>query len=278
MIEDGVDFVLDPANNTIKFRDKSQCVGDCWSNSRGDLYSTPLSAFQAQLKYSNQFDHYTILSVQNNQTNYLYTYKTYDGLPIYYIQISHVNAEEKLKTIPITSLASQVITQAEKDDAEAKAYVSTVAQDLLEHDEDVQKAVVAQADDSQKDSEDQPVSVPSTSGNSTNATPPPDDEDDSAYNVAKNGGKDSGFYKNNLERPTNELQKGIRSLQKQIDNHRALIKNPKQAMQEQGKGDWTKLDPRQQKALLEKKWPSDIQRQMQQKSILEGILKNRGEL
>lgn len=47
-------------------------------------------------------------------------------------------------------------------------------------------------------------------------------------------------------------------------------------MQDQGKGDWSKLDPRQQQALIEKKWPSDIQRQLQQKQILEGILKERG--
>jgi hypothetical protein len=36
---------------------------------------------------------------------------------------------------------------------------------------------------------------------------------------------------------------------------------------------WKSLDPRQQKALIDKKWPSDIQRQTEQLEILEGLLK-----
>ena len=48
-------------------------------------------------------------------------------------------------------------------------------------------------------------------------------------------------------------------------------------MKRLGKGDWDSLDPRQQKALLEKKWPSDIQRQKETIEIFKGILKERGE-
>lgn len=48
-------------------------------------------------------------------------------------------------------------------------------------------------------------------------------------------------------------------------------------MKNLGKGDWESLDPRQQKALLEKKWPSDVARQEEQKSILQGIIKERGD-
>ncbi len=51
---------------------------------------------------------------------------------------------------------------------------------------------------------------------------------------------------------------------------------PSGMMEELGKGDWDSLDPRQQRALLEKKWPSDIKRQREQKNILEGILSERG--
>ena len=61
-------------------------------------------------------------------------------------------------------------------------------------------------------------------------------------------------------------------MQRQIDEHMALIKNPKETMEKLGKGDWDALDPRQQKALIEKKWPSDIQRQVEQQDILKGIL------
>lgn len=98
-----------------------------------------------------------------------------------------------------------------------------------------------------------------------------------AYEIAKNGGKNSGFLKNNVERTSKELQKGIQSIQKQIEEHSSLIKNPRETMKNLGKGDWESLDPRQQKALLEKKWPSDVARQEEQKSILQGIIKERGD-
>ncbi|MDY6930139.1 MAG: RHS repeat-associated core domain-containing protein, partial [Pseudomonadota bacterium] len=96
------------------------------------------------------------------------------------------------------------------------------------------------------------------------------------FDLAKSGGKHSGFLKNNMSRTSEELQKGVSKLQKQIETHEALIKNPAGMMKKLGKGDWNSLDPRQQKALLEKKWPSDIQRQREQQSILQGILDERG--
>jgi len=39
--------------------------------------------------------------------------------------------------------------------------------------------------------------------------------------------------------------------------------------------DFESLDPRERKALVETKWPDDIIRQQEQKSILEGILTER---
>ncbi len=95
---------------------------------------------------------------------------------------------------------------------------------------------------------------------------------ESAYDIAKNGGTHSGFYKNYLNKTTKELKSGIEKLQKQIDEHTELIKNPAEMMKKLDKGEWEKLDPRQQKALLEKKWPSDIQRQKEQQDILRGLL------
>ena len=38
---------------------------------------------------------------------------------------------------------------------------------------------------------------------------------------------------------------------------------------------WSKLDPREQEALVNKKWPSDIARQREQVQILKGLLKER---
>lgn len=94
----------------------------------------------------------------------------------------------------------------------------------------------------------------------------------SAYEAAKSGGKHAGFLKNYAGKSAAQLKKGIQGLQKQIDEHSALINDPAGTMKKLGKGDWNALDPRQQKALLERKWPGDIQRQTEQQNILKGLL------
>ncbi|WP_394336049.1 pre-toxin TG domain-containing protein [Bacillus safensis] len=89
-----------------------------------------------------------------------------------------------------------------------------------------------------------------------------------AYDVAKSGGKHSGFYKQYIDKSPDQIKKGINSIDKQIAEHRDKIKNPEKHIP-----NFRNLDPRQQEALINKKWPSDIQRQIEQKQILEGILK-----
>jgi hypothetical protein len=64
-----------------------------------------------------------------------------------------------------------------------------------------------------------------------------------------------------------ELQKGIASIERQIAEHEAKIANPEKFIE-----GWSALDPRQQQALITKKWPSDIQRQSEQLDILKGLL------
>ena len=91
-----------------------------------------------------------------------------------------------------------------------------------------------------------------------------------AFDVAKSGGKHSGFYKQYVGKSDDEIRKGIQSLDKQIAEHQAKISNPEAYIP-----NFKDLDPRQQDALINKKWPSDIQRQMEQKEILEGIVSSR---
>ncbi|AZB44646.1 hypothetical protein CEF21_21440 [Bacillus sp. FJAT-42376] len=91
-----------------------------------------------------------------------------------------------------------------------------------------------------------------------------------AYDIAKNGGKHSGFYKQYINKSPEEIKKGIQSINKQISEHQDKIKNPEKSIP-----NFKNLDPRQQEALINKKWPSDIQRQMEQKRILEGILRGK---
>ncbi|WP_152669059.1 hypothetical protein [Paenibacillus sp. DMB20] len=91
-----------------------------------------------------------------------------------------------------------------------------------------------------------------------------------AFDVAKSGGKHSGFYNQYVGKSDDEIRKGIQSIEKQIAEHQDKIRNPEAHIPS-----FRELDPRQQEALINKKWPSDIQRQMEQKEILEGILRSR---
>jgi len=87
--------------------------------------------------------------------------------------------------------------------------------------------------------------------------------------VAQEGGRHAGFLKNYVGKSPAELQKGITSLQKQIAEHQGKIANPEKFIP-----NFKQLDLRQQKALLESKWPGDIQRQQEQANILRGLLGN----
>ncbi len=89
-----------------------------------------------------------------------------------------------------------------------------------------------------------------------------------ALEIAEAGGRHAGFMRNYQGKPPGELRRGIDSLKKQIAEHKDKIANPEKYIP-----NWKSLDPRQQKALIDKKWPSDIQRQTEQLEILEGLLK-----
>ena len=92
-----------------------------------------------------------------------------------------------------------------------------------------------------------------------------------SFEVAKSGGRHSGWYEQALSLTANQLRKGIRSLNNQIVEHYDKIANPKNHIP-----NWDDLDPRQQRNLLEKKWLKDIERQQEQMDILKGILQERG--
>jgi len=89
----------------------------------------------------------------------------------------------------------------------------------------------------------------------------------SAYEIVKEGGKHAGWLKPYEGKPIIEIKRGIRSLEKQIAEHERALIDPKSKIP-----NWDTLDPRQQKALIEKEWPKQIQRQMEQRDILEGLL------
>jgi RHS repeat-associated protein len=83
-------------------------------------------------------------------------------------------------------------------------------------------------------------------------------------------GKHGGMKENYRNRPTAEIEKGIRSMEKEIEKHRGWIENP-----ESKNPNFRKLDPRQQEALVKKKWPSDIARLQEQIEKLKEVLRER---
>jgi hypothetical protein len=91
------------------------------------------------------------------------------------------------------------------------------------------------------------------------------------YEIAKAGGRHGAFYQAYMRRRSEEIRRGIRSLKQRIQEHEEKIRNPGQAIV-----GFARLDLRQQRALIESKWPADMRRLQEQKDILEGILRERG--
>lgn len=91
-----------------------------------------------------------------------------------------------------------------------------------------------------------------------------------AYEVAKAGGRNSGWFKQYDLLPDHLIQKSIRSLQKRIQEHEAWIKNPASKL-----GDVSQVDSRALDDYIHHKWPNDIRRQQEQAAILQGILEAR---
>jgi hypothetical protein len=88
-----------------------------------------------------------------------------------------------------------------------------------------------------------------------------------SFKAISSSERHAGFLNNHLNRTVKELKKGITSFEKQIIFHEEKILNPSKHIK-----NWHELDPRQQKALIDKKWPDDIKRLTEQKDILKSIL------
>jgi len=90
------------------------------------------------------------------------------------------------------------------------------------------------------------------------------------YEVAKAGGKYSGWLKQQRILPVHLLEKAIRSFEKLIAEHESWLEDPARKIP-----DFYFLHPNQQKHLLEKHWPDDIQRNRDYVTILKGVLQEK---
>lgn len=88
-----------------------------------------------------------------------------------------------------------------------------------------------------------------------------------AYIAAKNEGRHFPLIKEWSGKSLKEIQKSIKSYQKKIDLHKDKIANPSKYCPE-----WDTMDPRRQQALVNKRWPAEIQCYTEQRDILQTIL------
>jgi tetratricopeptide (TPR) repeat protein len=90
------------------------------------------------------------------------------------------------------------------------------------------------------------------------------------FKAAVNQNRHVKMVRDYLDKPTKEVQKGINSYERQIAIHKDKISNPTKHYP-----NWDKLDPRQREALINKKWPAEIQNYEDQRNVLQSILNER---
>ena len=90
-----------------------------------------------------------------------------------------------------------------------------------------------------------------------------------AYEIAKAGGRHAGLLRTYQAKSTAEIQRALRSYERQVALHRQKVQSPEQFIQE-----WDQKSPRVQQALL-RHWQEDGARNQELADIMRGILQER---
>jgi len=130
LLLDGVDYVLDPANNSVTYNSK-QCSTNCHYlyqlGTREDTRaSTQQQACNNGLTYKIFGDGYTTYVTYNSSTNYCVEHRNFNGtiseLEISAFPLRQVvnpsydeSKEEERKSVPLSDIGQQVIDQAETE-------------------------------------------------------------------------------------------------------------------------------------------------------------------
>ena len=91
----------------------------------------------------------------------------------------------------------------------------------------------------------------------------------SAYEIAKAGGRHAGLLHTYQAKSTAEIQRALRSYERQVTLHRQKVQSPEQFIQE-----WDQKSPRVQQALL-RHWQEDAARNQELADSMRGILQER---
>lgn len=220
---DGIDYVMDSAKQELRYKYKNPSAHIYYGLNYTDL---GLRQYVINIKSSNPLDFCKAIDGKYEDMGSKLTFKYYQENQCYYSlskfsppddvwpMLSLVKITPEYPSIPLTTLATQIINLAEQGNPDAKAYITSVVQDMLEHDEDYRKSLEAQLDaklqeaqsigsnngnnnnggNSNSGNNSATKPVPSTSGNSTTANPTPPNNDD----------------EHKFKRPNENLEKGDR--------------------------------------------------------------------
>ena len=92
----------------------------------------------------------------------------------------------------------------------------------------------------------------------------------SAYEVAKQGGRHAGLLRTYQGKSVEEIQRALRSYERQAALHRQKMSSPETFVQ-----DWVRRSPRAQHG-LRRHWQQDLTRNQELADIMRGILQERG--
>ncbi len=92
----------------------------------------------------------------------------------------------------------------------------------------------------------------------------------SAYEVARTGGRHAGLLRTYQRKSTPEIQRALRSYERQVDLHRQKVSGPGKFVK-----DWAKKSLHTQQGLL-RHWQEDLARNQELADVMRGILQERG--
>lgn len=182
LIEDGVDFLLDPANNELRYKTTKNCSGNScpyfYSNYFDDIkYTSSSSAADALFKIfkakTPSLVSYKFFKTEGDVDYYSGFFENNPDPNNSYIQVrktKNLSYDDKnTKSIPLTQLASSIIGEANNNNQDAKAITSAVAQSATASNTDDQLVPYTQLtqalDASVPTSQDDTKSSPSTNTN-----------------------------------------------------------------------------------------------------------------
>lgn len=153
-----VDWVLDPANNQIRYKvpvcsNGQQCGQYVWVNGSiggSTFFNSAEDACRAISNLGGGFEKYQYKRLEGNTCIYTFGSDTSDIRRITVSQVLNPNAvDEEEKTLPLDVVASRVISNAESGDTNAQAATTAAAADIVaeaEKDDAKARPIASQAE------------------------------------------------------------------------------------------------------------------------------------